>query len=50
MSAVTWLFIAFMAVWLGLGIYLLSIGIRQRKLEQRVRALSGAESPPRDSH
>ena len=49
MSTLTWLFIAFMAVWLGIGVYLLSIAVRQRRLEQRVQELSGSETPPRDS-
>lgn len=38
-SDVTWLFIAFSAVWAGIGGYLLSIGVRQRKLERRVEQL-----------
>ena len=39
MSDVVWLFVAFLAVWAGLGAYLLSLGIRQRRLDDRLRAL-----------
>jgi CcmD family protein len=36
MSNLTWLFIAMMGVWLGIGIYLLSLALRQRSLERRL--------------
>ncbi|MFP5351362.1 MAG: CcmD family protein [Actinomycetota bacterium] len=39
MSDVAWLFIAFLAVWVGLGLYLLSLSRRQRDLERRVKEL-----------
>ena len=39
MSDLAWLFIAFSAVWLGLGIYLFSLGRRQRNLERRLKEL-----------
>ena len=39
MSDVAWLFIAFAAVWLGLGAYLFSLGSRQKKLERRLKDL-----------
>lgn len=39
MSDVGWLFVAFIAVWVGIGGYLFSIGARQRKLERRVQQL-----------
>lgn len=39
MSDLAWLFVAFMAVWIGIGAYLLSLGLRQRKLERRIREL-----------
>ncbi len=39
MSNLAWLFVAFMAVWVAIGAYLLSIAARQRKLEQRLREL-----------
>jgi len=37
MSDLAWLFIAFSAVWVGLGLYLFSLGSRQRDLERRLR-------------
>lgn len=39
MSEVAWLFIAFSAVWIGLGLYLFSLGKRQRDLERRLKDL-----------
>lgn len=39
MSNLAWLFVAFMAVWVAIGAYLLSIAARQRKLDQRLRDL-----------
>ena len=45
MSTLTWLFIAFMAVWVGIGAYLLSISIRQRNLERRIDAISTEDGP-----
>ena len=39
MSNLAWLFLAFLAVWVGLGLYLLSIAARQRKLEERLEEL-----------
>jgi CcmD family protein len=39
MSELGWLFVAFLAVWLGLGAYLFSLGSRQRKLERRLQDL-----------
>lgn len=39
MSDVAWLFVAFMAVWVALGAYLLSINARQRRLERRLEDL-----------
>jgi CcmD family protein len=35
-SDVAWLFVAFLAVWIGIGGYLLMVGARQRKLERRL--------------
>jgi CcmD family protein len=40
MSTLTWMFIAFMAVWVGIGAYLLSIAVRQHRLEQRMDNLT----------
>lgn len=43
MSDVAWLFVAFAAVWIALGAYLLSIGTRQKQLEERMeRTRSGS--------
>jgi CcmD family protein len=39
MSELAWMFVAFSAVWVGIGIYVLSIGARQRKLESRLEEL-----------
>jgi CcmD family protein len=49
MSTLTWLFIAFMAVWVGLGAYLWSIAIRQRSLERRLDGIARHEPPPSHS-
>lgn len=45
MSDLTWLFVAFIAVWIGLGLYLFSISTRQKRLE---RQLGELERAPRD--
>ncbi len=39
MSELVWLFIAFIAVWAGLGVYLFSLNSRQRDLERRLKDL-----------
>ncbi len=39
MSELAWLFIAFVAVWAGLGAYLFSLGSRQKRLERRLNDL-----------
>jgi CcmD family protein len=39
LSDVAWLFVAFMAVWTGIGAYVLSIGLRQRALEKRLKQI-----------
>ncbi|MDQ4028756.1 MAG: CcmD family protein [Actinomycetota bacterium] len=39
MSDVAWLFIAFMAVWAGIGVYLVTLAARQRSLERRLAEL-----------
>ena len=44
MSDVGWLFVAFAAVWVGLGAYLLSLSVRQKRLEERLRALENDET------
>lgn len=39
MSDLAWLFVAFLAVWVGLGVYLFSLSARQRRLESRIEEL-----------
>lgn len=39
MSEIAWLFIAFLAVWVGLGAYLFTLGSRQKRLERRMKDL-----------
>ncbi len=39
MSNLAWLFVAVMAVWVAIGLYLLSISARQKKLDQRLHDL-----------
>ena len=39
MSDVAWLFVAFLAVWIGLGLYLFSLSTRQKHLEHRLKDL-----------
>jgi CcmD family protein len=36
MSELAWLFVGLLAVWLGIGGYILTIAVRQRRLEQRL--------------
>ncbi len=36
MSDVAWLALALLAVWAGIGAYVISLGTRQRRLEQRL--------------
>jgi CcmD family protein len=38
-SDLTWLAVAFFAVWVGIGAYVASLGIRQRNLERRLEDL-----------
>jgi CcmD family protein len=44
MSDTAWLFVAFAAVWVAIGGYLLSISARQRHLEQRVDTTRRSDS------
>lgn len=44
MSEIAWLFVAFAAVWIALGVYLLSIATRQRRLERRIDDLKGSDA------
>ncbi|MBA3432380.1 MAG: CcmD family protein [Actinobacteria bacterium] len=46
MSDLVWLFVAFLAVWAGIGGYLLTIGSRQRRLERRLADLDSRTGPP----
>jgi CcmD family protein len=39
-SNLGWLFVALAAVWIGIGAYMMSIAVRQRRLEQRVDELA----------
>jgi CcmD family protein len=39
-NEIAWLFFAFLAVWIGIGVYVLSLGVRQRRLERRVNELA----------
>jgi CcmD family protein len=39
MSDLAWLFIGLVAVWAGIGFYLVSIAVRQRRLEHRLEEL-----------
>jgi CcmD family protein len=41
MSELGWVFVAFLAVWIGIGVYALTLGARQRKLERRIEELDG---------
>jgi CcmD family protein len=40
-SDLGWMFVAFLAVWVGIGGYVASLGARQRRLERRLEELSG---------
>jgi CcmD family protein len=46
MSDLAWLFVALIAVWAGIGAYLLSIGVRQRRLERRLQELQKPSDAP----
>ena len=39
MSETSWLFVAFMVVWVALGAYLYSISARQKKVDERLEEL-----------
>lgn len=41
MDTTGWMIVAFLAVGVGIGGYLLSIGVRRRKLTNRLRELEG---------
>ena len=42
MSELSWLFVALLAVWAGIGLYVLSIAVRQKHLERRLDSLIDA--------
>jgi CcmD family protein len=46
MSDLAWLFVALLAVWAGIGLYLGSIARRQRHLEHRLEQLRTPERAP----
>ena len=46
MSDVAWLFVAFLAVWVGIGGYLVTIESRQRRLERRLAELNARTRHP----
>ena len=48
MSDVAWLFVAFLAVWIGLGGYMVSLGLRQRRVERRLAELDRARNAAGD--
>ena len=43
MSNLAWLFVAVMIVWIAIGGYLVSLSVRQRKLEARLAAITKPE-------
>lgn len=43
MSDLAWLFVAFAAVWVAIGGYLLSIARRQSRIERELAALNHAK-------
>lgn len=45
MSDLAWLFVAFAAVWIAIGGYLLSIARRQSRIERELDALSQSRDP-----
>lgn len=45
MSDLAWLFVALMAVWIGIGAYLVSLGVRQKRIERRLRELEAEREP-----
>jgi CcmD family protein len=44
MSDLGWLAVAFLAVWVGIGAYVFTLGRRQSKLERRLEELVRDES------
>jgi CcmD family protein len=44
-SDLAWLFVAFAAVWVAIGGYLVTIAARQRRLERRLDEVSSRTTP-----
>jgi CcmD family protein len=42
-SNLAWLFVAVMIVWLAIGGYLVTLSVRQRKIEARIGQLSNGD-------
>ena len=45
MSDLAWMFVAFAAVWIAIGGYLVSINARQRRLERRLEDVASRSAP-----
>ena len=45
MSDIAWLFVAMAAVWIGIGGYVFSIALRQRRIERRLDSIEGDRDP-----
>ncbi len=43
MTNLGWLFVAIMIVWVAIGAYMFSLGVRQHKLEARIAEIGTAE-------
>ena len=43
MTDTGWLFLAFAAVWVGIGLYLATIATRQARIERRLEQLEGRD-------
>jgi CcmD family protein len=43
-SNLAWLFVAVIIIWTAIGAYLVSLSVRQRKLEARVAAVRNPEN------
>ncbi|MEA2477159.1 MAG: hypothetical protein QOC87_1358 [Actinomycetota bacterium] len=50
MSDLAWLFVAFAAVWVAIGGYLLTIGRRQARIERELKALHDDHKPTSENH
>ncbi|MDQ3962298.1 MAG: CcmD family protein [Actinomycetota bacterium] len=50
MSNLSWLFVAFAVVWVAIGVYLWSLGTRQRTLERRLEDLERHDARARTTN